>query len=360
MDYRINWDGCDGVFAVPDSVSDGALKLAKGNSIKVLLYLLKYKDIPSDPAKIGVSEDDIEDALFYWEKMGVICKCGNKTAPAPTVTQADVKKVQPKSAETEKYSADRESVFGESSESDVKVLRRQQKAVLPDEIAKRLQSSDDVALIFKCAEEAFSRSLNFEEQRTLLWINDYLGLSPHVVVMLVGYCTGIGKYSMSYIERVAIDWDSRSINTPELAEKELVRLQKCSTLEGKVVSSLELHRKLTSKETEFISHWADMGISIDLIMYAYDLSIPNTGKLSFSYMNKILTKWHENSVKSVSDAKALNERTRPQKKANYTPKSAAPQIHLPSDIPSSPSYDLQLIFEHARNTVPQVSTVDKR
>ena len=44
MNYRINWENSDGVFAVPDNVID-SLKLANGKAVKVLLYILKNKMI---------------------------------------------------------------------------------------------------------------------------------------------------------------------------------------------------------------------------------------------------------------------------------------------------------------------------
>lgn len=357
MKYRVSWENCPGAFAVPDSVVDDSLKLASGKSVKVLLYLIRNRELPSPPEDIGVTAEDVDDALSYWEQVGVIRRCSDTESDGNS-DQRTAKEIKDNSVCT---SADMtealKPVFPQSEAADVKVLRRQQKAVLPSEISERLHASENAALLFKGAEEAFSRTLNFEEQRTLLWINDYLGLSPHVVIMLIGYCVGRGKRSMAYIEKTAIDWHDRSINTPELAERELLRLQKSCTLERKVVSLLELNRKLTTKEMEYISQWADRDITPELILYAYDLTIPNTGKVSFNYMNKILITWNDKGVRTVEEAIKLNEETRPkakQSRSHSSGSASAPKLALPSDIPDSPSYDLGLLLEHAKNTVPRV------
>ena len=62
MNCKINWD--EGVFAVPDKVADG-LKLASAKSLRLLLYYLKNRKFPDDPADIGAGADDIEDAVNY-------------------------------------------------------------------------------------------------------------------------------------------------------------------------------------------------------------------------------------------------------------------------------------------------------
>ena len=73
MDYKINWDCSEGVFAVPDAAAEG-LKLASGKAVKVLIYFMKYRCAPQCPEDIGVTSEDVEDALSYWEQLGVLKK----------------------------------------------------------------------------------------------------------------------------------------------------------------------------------------------------------------------------------------------------------------------------------------------
>ena len=84
MDYKVNWDS-GGVFAVPDAAAE-ALRLASGKALKVLIYMLKYRRLPDDPDEIGVTAEDIDEALSYWSSVGVIYRSGNapqaKSQPA--------------------------------------------------------------------------------------------------------------------------------------------------------------------------------------------------------------------------------------------------------------------------------------
>ncbi|MBP0960287.1 MAG: hypothetical protein J5992_09195 [Oscillospiraceae bacterium] len=78
--YRVNWGSGD-IFIVPD-VAEEHLRLASGKAAKVLLEIMKYKDI-SDINRIcqntGVPEEDVEDALSFWYQVGVLSVSDNKT-----------------------------------------------------------------------------------------------------------------------------------------------------------------------------------------------------------------------------------------------------------------------------------------
>ncbi len=364
MKYRIKWETSSGAFAVPDTVTDKAIKLAPDKAIKVLLYLLKHKDLPQNPSKIGVSEDDMEDALYYWEQMGVVCKDdravegAEKLPSANKVQQSETQEAKTDIIQTEeKIVAPEKPIYkNTANNTDTMVTRRQPKAILPSEIEKRFNESQEVKLVFKSAEEALARPINFTEQRTLLAAIDYYNLPAHVVVMIIGYAVSIGKSSMNFIESMVKDWNAKSINTIELAERELLRIQKHNTLESSVIETLEIDRKLTTKEKEYITQWSDMDISIDLILHSYNKSIPQTGKLSFAYMNKILSTWYDNGVRTINDADSLDS-----KALSRTAKKVSPKVTTmyKTDEQNAPSYDLDLIFQHAMDNVPKVVNITK-
>ena len=75
MKYNINWNSSEGVFAVPDLAAD-CLKLASGKAVKLLLYILKNKGSEETLAEmgkaVGITEEDAEDAISYWQQVGVI------------------------------------------------------------------------------------------------------------------------------------------------------------------------------------------------------------------------------------------------------------------------------------------------
>lgn len=343
MDYKVNWDS-GGVFAVPDAAAE-ALRLASGKALKVLIYMLKYRRLPDDPDEIGVTAEDIDEALSYWSSVGVIYRSGNapqaKNQPA---AHEPVRVLAPK-PETAAPAAAISPVAPE------KEVIRPRKSLLPTEIAERIAESQEIALLFKSAEGSLKRVLTFDDQRTILWIYDHLGMSADIIMMLIAYCCSVGRTNMGYIEKAALDWNEKNIATHEQAENEILLMQKSFAFEGKVQSRLKMQNKLTASQKKYIDEWARMDMSVDLVELAYDKTVDATGKPAFQYMNKILVKWHDNNITDMQSAIEFDERTKPSR--GQAPRQAA-QGRSTAAEKSAPSFDLSAIMEHARNSKPTV------
>jgi len=65
----------------------------------------------------------------------------------------------------------------------------------------------------------------------------------------------------------------------------------------------------------------DYRFSLDIIKLACEKTVENTGKVSLSYAEKILSSWHKKGVKSVEDAEKADEK--PQTKPSV--KHSAPK-----------------------------------
>ena len=337
MDYKINWDCSEGVFAVPDAAAEG-LKLASGKAVKVLIYFMKYRRAPECPDDIGVTSEDVEDALSYWEQLGVLKKADGadravrKAANASAVMpQEPVKIIAPPPAKAPE-----------------KPVIKPQKALLPTEIAERIAASEEIEFLFKSAEQSLGRVLTFDDQRTILWFYDHLGMSADIIIMLIAYCCSVGRGNMAKIEKIALDWHEKNITTHEQAENVILAMQKAFSFEGKVQSRLKLQSKLTASQKKYIGDWANMDVTLDMVELAYDKTVDGIGKPSFNYMDKILRKWNENGITNADDAAAFDERTKPVRKQEKTVKNTEPKAS------AAPSYDLDLLFEHALNTTPTV------
>ena len=219
MDYKVNWDS-GGVFAVPDAAAE-ALRLASGKALKVLIYMLKYRRLPDDPDEIGVTAEDIDEALSYWSSVGVIYRSGNAPqAKSQPAAHEPVRVLAPK-PETAVPAA----AIPAAPEKEV---IRPRKSLLPTEIAERIAESQEIALLFKSAEGSLKRVLTFDDQRTILWIYDHLGMSADIIMMLIAYCCSVGRTNMGYIEKAALDWHEKNIATHEQAENEILLMQRSS------------------------------------------------------------------------------------------------------------------------------------
>ena len=336
MIYKLNWDNTDGVFAVPDKAVDECIKLANGKSAKLLLYIARRKTADLTQAdkiaeEIGISREDVEDAFSFWEQVGILCKSAvseNKIAISAVAVTAEKDDLPQNIKAVPKITAQRG-------------LSKATKMLTPKEISECIEGSDELKFLFSETEGLFGRLLNNTEQRSLIWMRDYYSIPADLLLMIIGYCKSINKLNMSYIEAIAADWDKKGIASHDAADNEIMRLQSSHTLASQVASGFGIKRALGTSELAYIKKWAEMGIDMPLISYAYEKSVAATksNKLEFSYINAILTKWAEKNIHTVAEADALDKK--PDLKQQ-----------TPSD---SHSYDLGLILEHAMKNTPKIN-----
>lgn len=286
MKYKINWDS--GVFAVPDCAADG-LKLATGKAVKVLLYILKFKSDNGICEYLGITEEDLEDAVSFWRNVGVFLTDEGIPAAPPPARDAEPK----------------------MTPADIGI---HDKPMSAGEIADRINSSDDLKMLIDAIQSSLGRQLSFNDLASLLKIYDNLELNSEVILMLVNYCAGIGKANMSYISKIAVSWSEEGIDSSSAADAKILSLQKSKTLYEQCARQMSLNRSLTKREKELVSLWSSSGADIDLIMNAFERTVDSTGKVSFPYMNKILTQWLDNGIRTTAEADDFSEKTAPRRK----------------------------------------------
>lgn len=291
MDYHVNL-GCWGnVFVVPSAVADHFLRIASESQIKVLLYLLRNQNVSS--AKISdylrITEEEADDAIAFWVQANILQAQDLKettqefafAAPAATSTA-------PHAVEkTEKPKVQRGS-------KEIKLD--------PSEIAHSLENSQELKDLFSCVETLFGRMLNHMEQRSLIWIHSYLGMRSEVLLTLLGYCVSIEKISMSYAESIAISWTEKEILTLEQAESEIRRLTSSHSFLSDIRKMFEMQHGPTSQQKKYIESWQEKRYSLELIRYAYELTIESIEKLNFKYINTILEKWESQGIATLEQA----------------------------------------------------------
>ncbi|MBQ5317679.1 MAG: DnaD domain protein [Oscillospiraceae bacterium] len=325
MNYKINWDGANGVFAVPDSVAE-SLKLANGKAVKVILYILKNKitdiNCKSIASAIGVSEEDVEDAVSFWQQVGVIYQVGSQPVEAVKTTL----NIQP-------------AIVSEISNERAK--EKATKMLSPTEIAERAEKNDEIKFLFNAAEATLGKVLTYTEQRTIIWLYEYYSIAPDILMMIMDFAVSQKKASIGFIEKIATTWHDNGITTHEQAEREIRQLQNFYSLSGQITSRLELNRTLTPTERKFVNDWAAKNIPIELIIFAYEKTIDSIGKVKFSYMNSILNDWYNKGCATPNDVKSIE---------------SSRSISLKNDVKEQKkhSYDLDLLVAHAINNTPKI------
>ncbi|NLK70899.1 MAG: DnaD domain protein [Clostridiales bacterium] len=304
MEYIVKLENWNSVFAVPSSVVDNYIKLATGASLKVLLFMLRNNnqnyDISYIAQALGISAENVEEAFCFWEQVGILCKTDgpdSKFTPLPDV-QNKINTVNAPVLLNDIDTAIKHDNTAAVVEKNKKFTQRSSSGypISPSEISEKLDTSPEIKALFSMAEISLGNLLTYTEQRSLIWIYEYLGLKADVILMLLEYCISIDKRNMHYLETIAISWQENDINTLEAAQAEIKRLQELNSFTSKVLKVLQIERKPTPKQHEFISLWIEKGYSIDLIEYAYEKTIDSIDKCSFPYINRILENWYDNGL----------------------------------------------------------------
>lgn len=289
--YHINPQHYNQIFALPKIVAERYLASVCGYYLKVLLYVCANADAPADEQtisrKLSLSEEDVHEALEFWkhEKLLVTDIHSTENTEAPVKPPVSQEKAAP---------AD-----------NVRIISDRPPVLTSAEIAEKINKSCSLKFVFDGAEQLFGRPLAMSEQRSIISMHEWMNLPTDVILMIFEYCKSIEKVSIRYIEKVAATWCDLGITTHELAEEYISRMLRFNDQQKAVRECCGIHtRNLTSNEKKFIEIWFDeYQFNIDMIRLAFEKTADNIGKISFSYMNKILKQWHEAGFKTPEEAK---------------------------------------------------------
>ncbi|MCH5203207.1 MAG: DnaD domain protein [Oscillospiraceae bacterium] len=342
MDYKLNAGVWNKVFAVPTSVVDEYIKLAGGNSLKLLLFLLRHGgECFSDDElrdKLGFSKNgELEDAAVFWEQRGIIRRaygddsgelCAAKEK-SPSITEVDIQ--TPSAAKTK--------ALKPSSASS-------------GEIADRIKNDKEIALLFSEAENLYGRPLRARELNVVISLVDHYGLNVGVSLMLLNYCVKAEKTTPEYIWTCAKDWADNGINSVELANARVLKLEQRDRLYDRLKTAMGLKSKLPKKTTDLVEVWSEQwGFSEEMIMHAYDETVYNIGSWKPEYMNTILENWKTNGIFTVEDAQKASENYKASKKQTSVPsKAKAKQKTVEKSSSSKSSFDVNDIMTQIRNS----------
>ena len=294
LNYKIDLGGWNGIFAVPNDVVDRYIKIASGGAVKVLLYFLRHSGNMQDTEQVSkdlsISNEDVCDALVFWEQVGLIIRDNDTYIPSPErkTMPVVIKTAQASEAEI----TDEQARF-----TATKTAALRSPHFSPLQIADTVKGNDEINFLFKTCEGLYGRPLKHTEQNALVTIIDDIGLPAEVTLMLVDYCFSVDKATPAYMRNMAVEWVENEVTTLSAAENYISRLQSKYGAENTVKSVFGLDRALSQKEKEFAIVWVNnWGFNSEIIRLAYDINVNAKGKFTFPYINKILENWHSKGL----------------------------------------------------------------
>lgn len=284
------------VFILPSSVVQRHIRLCGSAQLKVLMWLSCHGmgtfDAEACAKAIGLSAADCTDALHYWLETGVLTEDGSVPVAAPA-SIAEVAAPAPLPAAQPQ---------AEISAEPTVVARPT--VVRPDmkEVIKRQKKDKDFAYLLNTTSTRLGRPITNADMSILLYLYDTVGLPAEVILMVTAYAVSQDKPHLRYIEKVALDWESRGITTIAAAEEHLCRLDRHHQAWAKLETVWGVHRQPTVGQMERAELWVfDRKVEDALLRKAYEICLEKTGKFQFAYINRVLESWWDNGYTSLSD-----------------------------------------------------------
>lgn len=297
MAYTINPAVFGSVVAVPSQVVDNNIKLASASQLKTLLWIFRHASEPIDPAviskEIGYVESDICDALTVLCEWGVLSSDGKavKLMPAP-----------------------------EAPSPAVAEAKKELPEIVPvkptyEQVVARCQESPEIAHMFTDIEGLLGKTLGYDSECILLMMHDQYGLPVEVIYMLVSHCVSIGKGNLAYIAKVGKTWGEKEIDTIEKADEQIKLLNFCITLWKEFAGLAGIpNPRPTATQSAYLQTWSkDFRYGADMVYLAYEETLDHSGKISFAYMNKVLSNWNEKGLRTPQDVEKDKQSFREKK-----------------------------------------------
>ena len=279
--------------AVPTEFIKKQLPQANPTFVKVYLYLLmlasekasmEFSDIAET---LGLLESDLMLAVKYWETAGAIIRNGESFVFAQSISKENAQEVQetPEKPHTEN-------------------------------LAAIIEADRSLSDMFMVSQEILGKTISGSDMETIYWFYSELKMSPEAILLLLEHCVSKGKTRMNYIEKVAISWSEMGLTN---AENVALYIKNEEQKTGFLYSIRKImgisDRSLSQIEEKYLTKWhEEMGMEEEMIALAYEYCIIQTAKLSFPYMDKIITRWTKEGIRTVADAEEDNRKFKKRSK----------------------------------------------
>jgi len=316
-----------GVTVIPNHFIEHYMIHANGEFVKIYLYLMHVSEYHKEftlsqiADAMNCTEADVRRALRYWEKEGILTilppnsrKPQSLSFIIPTVPVTNTVEEHSIPTATEQITATQTIV-------SPPVTRTQKYTPLTADRVRQLKENQEVAELLFIAQQYLKKPLSPTETNKFLYFYEELHFSADLIEYLIEYCVSRGHKSMNYIEKVAFAWKDEGITSVKVAKaaadnyhKEYYSILKALGIRGR--DPIEAEILIMKKWLE------DYGFSLDLVIEACTRTILATKQPSLQYADRILEKWKDGGVRSMSDIQKLDAAHEQSKSEKTTPKTA--------------------------------------
>ncbi|MBE6542157.1 MAG: DnaD domain protein [Ruminococcaceae bacterium] len=286
------------IISLPFEIVTQKLSTATKEELAVLIAVLAEPEfeVKSLAAKLDMTENSFTRALETWKREGVILEDSDSEVTSLSETSSDAAEIK-----TRKKNSSRIEIH----------------TTLPhytsEEIAAAVERTHGCSELLDSCQQILGKMFNVSETSIIIGLIDHLSLQHEYIVLLCSHAAAIGKKSVRYIEKLALNLYDRDITTYPSLEEELKLIEARASLESYVRTLFGFgKRALIQKEKEMIKAWSEkFNFSRDMIKAAYEITVSRTNEPNMKYTNGILENWYAAGYKTPEEVEAAEaERNR--------------------------------------------------
>jgi DnaD/phage-associated family protein len=207
-----------------------------------------------------------------------------------------------------------------------------------DEISKLFEGNTEIKMLIDECQRIAGKMFNPHEINKIVGLYDYLGLSSEYILTVYQYCKDKNKTTVHYVEKTAFNMYNEGVDSDEKLLEYIKQKELFDSFAGKIRRIFGIgKRALTKHEESLITKWKDVyRFPMDVIEYAYEITIRSAKEASLSYTGKILDNWFKQGVTDLQQAMEASDSFKRKKQNKDTKQNA-----------SASSFDNDEFFEAA-------------
>ena len=284
MDYCFEADNWGASFSFPWAAAGRYIKSCSEIQIKVLLCALaggRFTNSSVLAEAAGCDEADVDAAVEYWQSVGVLRVNGE--IKRPVISANDQPHV---------FSGKQEAVSLVEAVKPTRTPVEKKVTVRYSQREMHQKTENDAALKNLINEiQSLQFSINGSELAKLIELYELYKFDAASIMLAADNCRAAGKCSIAYLHTMMVNWYNEGIVSYADVENAIIRSAERKAFENKVLKLFGMENRPSKKQRAFIEEWEKQGQNTELIEIAYNKCLDMKGKLSFSYINAILSNW---------------------------------------------------------------------
>ena len=295
---------------------------ANGAYVKVYLYLLRCLgdssvsvSVAAISEKLDETEKDIIKALRYWEKQKLLHILWDAEGQISSITldplTGSSSSRRPDNIITLSVADSREEAPA-PVKTDIPRIRPVKETApeitpKPDYTTRQIakfKQHDDFNELIDFIEERLGCTMKLADLQTPAFLYEQLEMPAPLIRYLYEYCIFKGKTAPAYIEKVAMSWHDKNIDTVDRAKAEVFsRSKDCAAIK----EAFGISRSFGAIELDMINRWKfTYNMSTEMIREACNRTLLNTGSPDFKYADGILSGWYKRGVTDMNGIAAAD------------------------------------------------------